>query len=112
MFEKTLHATHPDMMAGASNDALRERYLVEGMFAADEVRLTYSHNERFVIGGAAPVARTIALPAQTEPEAAAGHPFRERREMAAITAGPGWGTGNVGGVARGLKPRDGPNIPM
>jgi 4-deoxy-L-threo-5-hexosulose-uronate ketol-isomerase len=28
MFKKTFHATHPDMMTGASNDALRDRYLV------------------------------------------------------------------------------------
>jgi 4-deoxy-L-threo-5-hexosulose-uronate ketol-isomerase len=26
MFEKTYHATHPDMMEGVSHDALRARY--------------------------------------------------------------------------------------
>ena len=35
MFKKTYHATHPDMMAGASNQQLRDRYLVEGLFSAD-----------------------------------------------------------------------------
>src|ERR1700755_1535288 len=51
MFEKTYHATHPDMMAGVDNDDLRARYLVGGMFVAGQVMLNYSHNERFVIGG-------------------------------------------------------------
>ncbi len=32
MFAKTFQATHPDMMAGASNEQLRDRYLVGGLF--------------------------------------------------------------------------------
>jgi 4-deoxy-L-threo-5-hexosulose-uronate ketol-isomerase len=32
MFAKTYHATHPDMMENVSNDDLRDRYLVGGMF--------------------------------------------------------------------------------
>ncbi|NKJ44534.1 5-keto 4-deoxyuronate isomerase, partial [Novosphingobium sp. SG720] len=39
MFSKTYHATHPDMMEGVSNEALRDRYLVSGMFVAGEVNL-------------------------------------------------------------------------
>ena len=60
MFSKTYQATHPDMMDGVSNDALRERYLVTGMFVAEKINLNYSHNERMVVGGAAPVKKTIA----------------------------------------------------
>ncbi|MFM1976096.1 MAG: hypothetical protein RL145_942, partial [Pseudomonadota bacterium] len=55
MFDKVYHATHPDMMAGADNDALRARYVVTGLFQADEIHLNYSHNERMVVGGAMPV---------------------------------------------------------
>ena len=32
MYRRTIHATHPDMMAGASNEQLRERYLVGELF--------------------------------------------------------------------------------
>jgi 4-deoxy-L-threo-5-hexosulose-uronate ketol-isomerase len=90
MFAKTFHATHPDMMASVANDDLRERYLVQGIFADGEINLNYSHNERFVIGGVTPKEAAIALPAQTEPESAKGRPFLERREMAAVNiGGPG-----------------------
>ena len=37
MFKKTYHATHPDMMWGADNDDLRDRYLVQELFVAGEV---------------------------------------------------------------------------
>ncbi len=87
MFAKTYHATHPDMMECVDNDSLRDRYLVSDMFEDGKVTLNYSHNERFVIGGAVPKGGAIKLPEQTEPASAAGHPFLERREMAAVNIG-------------------------
>jgi 4-deoxy-L-threo-5-hexosulose-uronate ketol-isomerase len=87
MFRKTFHATHPVMMDSVANDDLRARYLVPGMFADGEINLNYSHNERFVIGGAVPKGAAIRLPDQTEPASAKGHPFLERREMAAVNIG-------------------------
>ena len=87
MFRKTFHATHPAMMDGAANDALRARYLVTGMFADGEINLNYSHNERFVIGGVVPKGAAIRLPEQSEPASAKGRPFLERREMAAVNIG-------------------------
>ena len=74
MFNKTFHATHPDMMESVTNDDLRTRYLVQGMFADGEINLIYSHNERFVIGGVVPKGGAIQLPAQTEPGERQGPP--------------------------------------
>ena len=68
MFAKTYYATHPDMMYAVSNDDLRDRYLMQGLFAADEIVLQYNHAERFVIGGASPVSKAVKLPAQSEPD--------------------------------------------
>jgi 4-deoxy-L-threo-5-hexosulose-uronate ketol-isomerase len=87
MFCKTYHATHPDMMECVSNEELRDRYLVGGMFVEGEVNLNYSHNERFVIGGAVPKGGALKLPDQTVPASAAGKPFLERRELAAVNIG-------------------------
>jgi len=90
MFAKTYHATHPAMMESVSNDALRDRYLVGGMFVEGQVVLNYSHNERFVIGGAVPGAEPLTLPDQTVPASAAGRPFLERREAGIVNiGGPG-----------------------
>src|SRR3546814_18915254 len=75
------------MMEDVSNDALRDRYLVAGMFEDGRINLNYSHNERFVIGGAVPKGGALTLPEQSEPASAAGHPFLERREMAAVNIG-------------------------
>jgi 4-deoxy-L-threo-5-hexosulose-uronate ketol-isomerase len=110
MFSKTYQATHPDMMDGVSNEALRDRYLVTGMFVADQLNLNYSHNERMVVGGAAPVARAVELPAQTEP--VAGAPFLERRELGVVNVGGGSGKITVDGETFDMKPRDGLYIPM
>ena len=105
MFRKTYHATHPEMMAGVSNETLRDRYLITGLFEPGRVVLDYSHNERIVLGGAAPAGAELRLPAQTEPSSAAGRPFLERREMGIVNVGKA-GRVTVDGQSHALELHD------
>jgi 4-deoxy-L-threo-5-hexosulose-uronate ketol-isomerase len=106
VFEKTYYATHPDMMEGASNEQLRDRYLVTNLFRDGELTLNYSHGERFIIGSAVPGEGSLKLSDQTEPESAAGHPLLERRELGVVNIGSVTGTVVVDGEAFDLGPRD------
>ena len=112
MYRKTYYATHPGSVNGSTNEELLERYRINELFAADEIRLNYLHYERFVIGGATPVAGPVSLPLQKEPASARDKPFLERREMAAVNVGAGAGLVNVDGQRYELQPKDGLYIPM
>jgi len=112
VFEKTYYATHPDMMDGVSNEELRDRYLVGGLFRDGEIVLTYSHGERFIIGGAVPGASILPLPVQTEPDSAAGHSLLERRELSVVNIGRAVGVVTVDGERHELASRDALYVPM
>ena len=47
--------THPQDVRKYDTARLRDEFLVERLFAADEVLMVYSHNDRLIIGGAMPV---------------------------------------------------------
>jgi len=106
MYQKTFYATHPESLAGASNEELRNLYLVENLFVENDLRLNYSHFDRMVVGGASPLSEKVSLPLQTEPESAKGQPFLERREMGAVNIGKGRGIITVDGERFELGNKD------
>ncbi len=111
MYDKVYHATHPDMMAGAANDQLRDRYLVSGLFQPGRISLNYSHNERMVLGGATPTDGALSLPIHSEPPSMEGKPFLHARELGVVNTG-GAGTITVDGEAIDMAVRDGLYVPM
>ncbi|HWI85402.1 MAG TPA: 5-dehydro-4-deoxy-D-glucuronate isomerase [Sphingomonas sp.] len=106
MFDRTYYATHPDMMECVSNEELRDRYLIQGLFREGECVLNYTHADRFVIGGVAVGGAPVKLPAQIAPPSAAGHPFLERRELAVVNIGEATGTVMVDGEEFTLGKKD------
>jgi len=106
MYLKTFYATHPDSIRGASNEELRDLYLIENSFAKDQIRLHYSHFDRIAVGGAVPVKKKLALPVHAEPASAKGRPYLDRREMGVINIGSGSGTVTVDGKKYKLGKKD------
>ncbi|HEX5057476.1 MAG TPA: 5-dehydro-4-deoxy-D-glucuronate isomerase [Gammaproteobacteria bacterium] len=92
------YAVHPEDYAGYDTQLLRENFLVSEIFTPDEIRLTYTFYDRFVVGGAMPVKK--ALPLETIDEFKAAY-FLERRELGVINVG-GKGKVSVDGKAHEL----------
>ena len=81
---------------------LREHFLIENVFVAGEISLTYTHYDRMIVGGAQPLAGALALRC---PESLKAKFFMERRELGALNVG-GAGTVTVDGTVYELGPQD------
>ena len=82
------YAAHPRDAKGYDTARLREDFLIERLFSADEVNMVYSMYDRMVVGGAMPVAEILRLEAIDPLKAPC---FLARREL---------GIFNVGGRGR------------
>ena len=74
----------PAETARMNTEELRAHFLVKSLMMPDEWRLTYSHYDRMIVGGAMPVAQKMTLP---NPHALRAQFFLERREMGIINVG-------------------------
>jgi 4-deoxy-L-threo-5-hexosulose-uronate ketol-isomerase len=81
---------------------LRETFLLEAMFRAGELTLTYVDLDRTVIGGVVPTAVELTL--ETQPELRAEY-FLERRELGVFNVG-GAGSVTVDGTAYAMDKMD------
>ncbi|MGH6763953.1 MAG: 5-dehydro-4-deoxy-D-glucuronate isomerase [Phyllobacterium sp.] len=82
-------ASHPESARAYDTETLRRHFLIETIFEADEILLTYSHVDRMIIGGAMPVSETLEL---TAPKPVGQETFLAERELGIINIG---GTGRV-----------------
>lgn len=83
------HASHPEAVRGYDTQTLRRHFLIETVFAAGEIRLTYSHYDRMVVGGATPLGEALALGA---PKEIGQDSFLAERELGVLNVG---GAGHV-----------------
>lgn len=105
---KIRYANNPQDSRKYTTKELREHYLVEEIFKANEISLTYSHVDRIIFGGAMPVDKVLKLEAGKEMGVSY---FLERREMGVINVG-GQGSIILDGVGYELKAQDGIYIGM
>jgi 4-deoxy-L-threo-5-hexosulose-uronate ketol-isomerase len=80
----TRHAIHPQHAKGMDTAALRDNFLAQDMFKDGEIRLIYTHYDRFVMGGAVPAGGDLTLDVVAETKTAT---FLERREMGVVNIG-------------------------
>ncbi|WP_068268038.1 5-dehydro-4-deoxy-D-glucuronate isomerase [Caviibacter abscessus] len=97
------HSVHPEDSKGYTTEKLRKNYLIEKLFVADEVNLTYSHIDRVIVGGITPVTKELELGYTKE---LGTEYFLERRELGVINIG-GKGKIIVDDEEYEMKSRDG-----
>ena len=83
------YATNPQQLTSFDTEQLRAQYLVEDLFVPGRITATYTHHDRVVLGGAAPVGEPLTLP--TFDELRADY-FLANRELGIVNVG---GTGTV-----------------
>ncbi len=102
MHVETRQAIDPRAAAAFGTEQLRAEFLIQNLFTPGEVRLTYSHLDRLIVGGATPAGSVLKL----EPVKPTGTPsFLDRRELVAVNVG-GKGTIAAGGESHALDHRD------
>ncbi len=83
------YAVSPQETKQMDTEALRKNFLIETVFAADQIQLTYTHYDRYMAGGTMPVSKSVKLETIDPLKAEF---FLERREMGIINVG---GAGTV-----------------
>ncbi|MDQ0641133.1 4-deoxy-L-threo-5-hexosulose-uronate ketol-isomerase [Pedobacter sp. W3I1] len=78
------YAQSPKEVKQMDTAALRDNFLIENVFEPNQVNLTLSHFDRYIVGGAMPVDQKIALP---NPDDLKATYFLERRELGIINVG-------------------------
>lgn len=101
-YSELRYAHHPEDVKKYTTEELRDHFLIEGIFQDDSIRLTYSMYDRFVVGGAKPVAKALTLETLDDFKSEF---FLQRRELGIINVG-GAGTVVVDGTSFELNKKE------
>jgi 4-deoxy-L-threo-5-hexosulose-uronate ketol-isomerase len=96
------YASNPSDVKKYGTDELREQFLIENLFVENEIQLTYSMYDRYIVGGIMPVGKELKL--ETMPYLKSEN-FLDRRELGIINVG-GSGIVTVDGVAYELQKKE------
>jgi len=102
------YASHVEDVKHYTTERLRSEYLIEDIFVAEEIKMTYSHFDRIIVGGTYPKKEKLTL--QAGKEIGADY-FLERREIGIINIG-GKGVVIIDGEKYNLESKDGLYIGM
>ncbi|MBP1961561.1 5-dehydro-4-deoxy-D-glucuronate isomerase [Paenibacillus aceris] len=97
------YASHPNEVKQFDTERLQSEFQINALFVPNEIKLVYSHVDRFIIGGVLPTTSTLQLQADKK-EMAADY-FLERREIGIINVG-GRGTIAVDGTVYNMDSKD------
>lgn len=96
------YASNPEDVNTYDTAKLREQFLIENLFLPNEIRLTYSMYDRYIVGGVMPVGQSLKL--ETIPYLKSEN-FLDRRELGIINVG-GNGTVSVDGEVFNLNKKE------
>jgi 4-deoxy-L-threo-5-hexosulose-uronate ketol-isomerase len=97
------YGNHPEDFKSYDTARLREQFLVERVFLADEIALCYTHVDRVVFGGASPVKKELRLEGGKD---FGSDVFLDRRELGVICIA-GDGAVKADGTVYPMKKGDG-----
>lgn len=101
-------ASSPKDVKHYDTERLREEFLIDDLFAVNEIKTVYSHIDRIIVGSAVPSGKALVLTAGDEIRA---EYFLQRREMGVINIG-GKGKITIDGTVYELGYKDGIYIGM
>jgi 4-deoxy-L-threo-5-hexosulose-uronate ketol-isomerase len=96
------YASNPKDAQKYDTAELREQFLIEKLFIEDEIQLTYSMYDRYIVGGVMPVKASLKL--ETIPYLKSEN-FLDRRELGIINVG-GKGIVSVDGIQYELNKKE------
>lgn len=83
---QSIHSEHAKQL---DTSALRDQFLIDNIFVADNYTMTYSHIDRIIIGGVMPLANSVTIGSEVGKQLGVSY-FLERRELGVINiGGPG-----------------------
>lgn len=104
----TKYAHSPEDIDHYNTDQLRQEFLMDKIFTAGDIRLTYTYNDRMIFGGVTPVSQPLEIKLD---KGLGVNYFLERRELGFINIG-GKGSVTINGQKETINPHDGYYIGM